>query len=91
MLINEELVRKVAHLSKIALTDEEILKYLEDFKKILKNIDRLKKVDTSLEMHYGSFESLRLREDIVNTFPKEKISGIKKGYFVVPKIINKED
>ncbi|MBT7902456.1 Asp-tRNA(Asn)/Glu-tRNA(Gln) amidotransferase subunit GatC [Candidatus Woesearchaeota archaeon] len=95
--INEELIKRVATVSRLNLTQEEIIKFTEDFKSILNAFDKVTEIDVSdisdsdVSAHAIPLEPI-LREDI----PKPCLSQEdalknsthnKDGYFKGPKSI----
>lgn len=70
--VNEALVRKVADLARLALTDDEVKLYTEQMKKTLGYVDNLTKVDvTGIKPMYHPQENAEtpMREDVVHAFP----------------------
>lgn len=72
LIVDEALTRKVAELSRLALTDSEVTLFTEQMKKTLSYIDSITSVDTSgIEPQYHSFEmDTPMREDVI--VPQEK-------------------
>jgi aspartyl-tRNA(Asn)/glutamyl-tRNA(Gln) amidotransferase subunit C len=72
--VNTALIHKVADLSRLELSEQEVAEYVKSIGDILKHVEQLNSVNTvGLEpMYYGSDGSLRLREDVVHPLePKE--------------------
>tara|TARA_B100000767_G_scaffold154591_1_gene145413 strand:+ start:27 stop:320 length:294 start_codon:yes stop_codon:yes gene_type:complete len=97
MSVNEDNVKKIARLSKISLSDNEVEKYLTDLNQIIGWVDQLKEVDTEKVSptfsSFGAGEGIKQREDIVSDggYRKEIISNAPKseeGFFLVPKVID---
>ena len=97
MSVNEDNVKKIARLSKISLSDNEVEKYLADLNQIIGWVDQLKEVDTEKVSptfsSFGAGEGIKQREDIVSDggYRKEIISNAPKseeGFFLVPKVID---
>lgn len=72
--VNEALLRKVADLARLELSDNEIQKYAGEIGEILKHIDQLStvNVDGVEPMYHGVDGHLRLREDRIVEFPKDE-------------------
>jgi aspartyl-tRNA(Asn)/glutamyl-tRNA(Gln) amidotransferase subunit C len=65
--VNAALIQKVADLSRLELSEQEIQEYVDSIGSILKHVEQLNSVNTDgIEpMNYGVDGGLRLREDIV--------------------------
>jgi len=92
-MFDQEKLKHFAHLAKITLSEEELVKFSNQLKKILAYVEKIKELNLEeLEPLVSLSEALPLREDlpqkspntqeIINNFPKEK-----DGYLVVPKIL----
>jgi aspartyl-tRNA(Asn)/glutamyl-tRNA(Gln) amidotransferase subunit C len=92
--INEELIRKVAGLSKLELTEQETKKFTKDFSEIVSAFNVLEKADTAgVKSSFRPYEEKNnLREDVVRDcisqdealkFTKNK----DKGFFIGPRTI----
>ncbi len=66
--VNASLIQKVAELSRLELSEEEIAQYVNSIGGILKHVEQLNSVSTDgvEPMSYGVDGSLRLREDVVH-------------------------
>ena len=93
MSIDDSVVKKIANLSKINLTEEEQKLFKVELNNILEWVDELQKVNTDkVEPMLSVFnESMKLRQDkseqtnaddILNNAPEKK-----EGFFIVPKVI----
>jgi len=93
-MINKEIVRHVAELARLKLSEKEIEKYSEQFEQILKAFKILDEVDT--EDVEPSFHPLEIK----NVFREDEVeSGLsqekallntehkEKGYFKGPRIV----
>jgi len=93
--INQEEVKKVAHLARLELNEDEINKHAEQLEKILQYIEQLEKIDTD-----GVPSTTRAIE-VINVFRKDENKNsdctedlLELGpsredkYFKVPKIIS---
>ena len=93
MSIDNSVVKKIANLSKINLSDKELENLKHELNKILDWVDDLKKVDTKMvEPMLSVFnENMKMREDKVEqTKTNEILSNApekKENFFVVPKVI----
>ena len=94
MSVNEQQVRHVARLARLALGDDEIAKMVPELNNILNWVEQLGEVDTDgVEPLTAVIENkLRLRDDIVND--GDCRDGVLKnapdaqhGFFAVPKVI----
>lgn len=97
MSIDEQTVRKVARLSRIAITDEEAKQRTADLDGILNWIEQLAEVDTEGVEPLANVAdiTLHLREDVINdggdahkvlaNAPEET-----QGFYVVPKVVETE-
>ena len=93
MSIDDSVVKKIANLSKISLTEEEQKLFKVELNNILEWVDKLQKVNTdNVEPMLSVFnESMKLRQDksehtnaddILINAPEKK-----EGFFIVPKVI----
>ena len=93
MSIDTSVVKKIANLSKINLSDKELENLKHELNKILDWVDDLKKVDTTkVEPMLSVFnENMKMREDkVASTKTDEILSNApekKENFFVVPKVI----
>ena len=93
MSIDNSVVKKIANLSKINLSDKELENLKHELNKILDWVDDLKKVDTKMvEPMLSVFnENMKMRDDKVElTNTDEILSNApdkKESFFVVPKVI----
>ena len=93
MSIDNSVVKKIANLSKINLSEKESENLKHELNKILDWVDDLKKVDTKMvEPMLSVFnENMKMRDDKVEqTNTDEILSNApdkKENFFVVPKVI----
>jgi aspartyl-tRNA(Asn)/glutamyl-tRNA(Gln) amidotransferase subunit C len=94
MSLDTAQVRKIAHLARLRITDDEAKLYAESLSRILGLIEQMNAVDTSgvTPMAHPSEAALRLREDAVTeTDEREKFQAIapavEAGLYLVPKVI----
>jgi aspartyl-tRNA(Asn)/glutamyl-tRNA(Gln) amidotransferase subunit C len=94
MKIDQKTVEKMAHLSRLELSEQESEKMVDDLSKILNWMDQLKELDTTdVEPLTHMSEVVNVfREDIAkNELPRDK--GLRNApsqngeYFQVPKVI----
>ena len=97
MSIDKNLVRKIAKLSRISVSEDDVKDLSEELSKILEWIEQLSQVNTNeVEPIFSSFEEdaeLKKRKDeIVDGGYRENIIAnapkTKEGFFLVPKIID---
>jgi aspartyl-tRNA(Asn)/glutamyl-tRNA(Gln) amidotransferase subunit C len=94
MGIDNSEVKKIAHLARLQLTDQEVAPYTESLSRILGLIEQMNAVDTTgvapmahpLDMH------LRLREDTpTETDQRDEFQrlapAVEAGLYLVPKVI----
>lgn len=94
MKIEQQTVKKIAHLARLELSEQEEVKMVEDLSKILDWMDQLKELDTTAvePLTHMSEEINVFREDVAkNQLTREQ--GLKNApkqdgeYFLVPKVI----
>lgn len=94
MSLDQNQVRRVADLARLAVSDEDLPIYVEELNQILKMVDQLQAADTQsitpmahpLNMHQ------RLRADAVTETDQretyfEQAPAARDGHFLVPKVI----
>jgi len=99
MRITEEEVRRVAELSNLALTDEEITRMAKDMSGVLTHVDKLNELDTTgvepmSQVLFAAEENATLREDrerppLSNADAVANAPVAGGGYFKVPKVIER--
>ena len=94
MSISEAEVRKVAHLARLAMPDENIAAYTQNLSNILDLVEQMSAVDTDgvTPMAHPLDMTQRLREDVVTeTNQRDYYQGIapetEDGLYLVPKVI----
>jgi len=94
MPLQPEDVRRIAHLARLAVTDEEADRTLAQLNDILRMIDRLQAVDTTgvEPMSHPLGGAQRLREDAVTEQPDREAvlrnaPATRSGLFLVPRVI----
>lgn len=94
MSISAEEVKKVAHLARLAVPEEQLEGYVRNLSNILNLVDQLSAVDTSgVEPMAHPLDMMqRLREDVVTeTDNRAKYQAVapevENGLYLVPKVI----
>lgn len=94
MAISEAEVKKVAHLARLAVPEEQLPVYAQQLSNILNLVDQLSSVDTSgvEPMAHPLDMTQRLREDVVTeTNQRDKYQRvapeIEDGLYLVPKVL----
>jgi aspartyl-tRNA(Asn)/glutamyl-tRNA(Gln) amidotransferase subunit C len=94
MSITHDEIKKIAHLARIKITEEEADATIKKLSSILNLIEDMKKVDTTniAPMSHGQSVTQRLREDIVTEKnQREKLQKIAPevsgGLYIVPQVI----
>jgi aspartyl-tRNA(Asn)/glutamyl-tRNA(Gln) amidotransferase subunit C len=94
MSITHDEIKKIAHLARIKITEEEADATIKKLSGILNLIEDMKKVDTTniSPMSHGQPVTQRLREDIVTEKnQREKLQKIapevSDGLYIVPQVM----
>jgi aspartyl-tRNA(Asn)/glutamyl-tRNA(Gln) amidotransferase subunit C len=94
MSLDREQVRKIAHLARLHITEQEVDAYAETLSRILGLIEQMNAVDTTgvTPMAHPNEAGLRLREDVVTeSNQREKFQqiapAVEAGLYLVPKVI----
>ena len=94
MSLDKATVAKIAHLARIAMTDEELAPLTDELSGILTWIEQLDEVETAgvEPMASASDQGLRWREDAVTDgrVPDRVLANApaeKGGFFAVPKVV----
>lgn len=94
MSLTPEDVQKIAHLARLAVTDNEVASVATDLTNILDLVEQMEKVDTQnvLPMSHPLHMVQRLRPDVVSeTDQRDKFQSIapavENGLYLVPKVI----
>ncbi|MEB4592209.1 Asp-tRNA(Asn)/Glu-tRNA(Gln) amidotransferase subunit GatC [Candidatus Thiothrix sp. Deng01] len=94
MSISAEEVKKVAHLARLAVPDEQLEGYVRNLSNILKLVGQLQAVDTAgvEPMAHPLDMAQRLREDVVTeNNHREQYQAVapevENGLYLVPKVI----
>ncbi len=97
MKIDKSTVERLAKLSKLEFSEEEKLEMVEDFKKMVGFVDKLKEVDTE-----GVKPLIYVNEEVTNILRDDKVGGMlssqealknapekDSSYIKVPKVVKK--
>lgn len=94
MKINEELVKKVAHLARLEMPETEVKQTMQEMEQILSWMEKLNELDTTgvEPLIHISTEVNRLREDVAKPSlgTKEALKNVPvkdTDYIRVPKVI----
>ena len=94
MSLTPDDVQKIAHLARLAVTDEEVTAVAADLTNILDLVEQMEKVDTQgvVPMSHPLHMTQRLRTDAVTeTDQRDKFQAIapavENGLYLVPKVI----
>ena len=98
MKIDKSTVDRLARLSKLEFSENEKVEMVEDFKKIVGFVDKLKEVDTE-----GVKSLIYVNEDVTNVLRKDEVKGMlsreealqnapvkDSSYIKVPKVLKKD-
>ena len=98
MKIDKSTVDRLARLSKLEFSENEKVEMVEDFKKIVGFVDKLKEVDTE-----GVKPLIYVNEDVANVLRKDEVKGMlsreealqnapvkDSSYIKVPKVLKKD-
>jgi aspartyl-tRNA(Asn)/glutamyl-tRNA(Gln) amidotransferase subunit C len=94
MSLDREQVRKIAHLARLQITEQEAVAYADSLSRILGLIEQMNAVDTAgvEPMAHPNEAGLRLRMDAVTEADQrdkfQKIApAVEAGLYLVPKVI----
>lgn len=94
MSLTPDDVQKIAHLARLAVTDEEVTAVAADLTSILDLVEQMGKVDTNdvLPMSHPLHMTQRLRPDkVTESNQREKFQStapaVENGLYLVPKVI----
>jgi aspartyl-tRNA(Asn)/glutamyl-tRNA(Gln) amidotransferase subunit C len=90
-------VKKIAHLARLTLTEDDLKTYTDQLSNILSFVDQMNQADTSLldALAHPLDLSQRLREDIVTEINQRDLfqsiaPEVQAGLYLVPKVIEGE-
>lgn len=93
-MIDRTVVEKVAHLSRLSLTEEEVQMYATQLNDIMETMEVLQQIDTEgVEplAHVLPIKNVLRADEVGQTLPKEKVLANAPneidGMFSVPKIV----
>ncbi len=94
MKLTEEQVRKIAHLSRIKVTEKDLFRFSKSITKVLDWVEMLNEVDTdNVEPMFSvNLDRMPMRQDVINDGGKhyDILSNApeeKHNMFVVPKVV----
>ncbi|VAW87142.1 Aspartyl-tRNA(Asn) amidotransferase subunit C @ Glutamyl-tRNA(Gln) amidotransferase subunit C [hydrothermal vent metagenome] len=94
MALDSDKVKKIAHLARLAVTEEEIPKYAEDLNKVLSLVEKMSEVETDdvAPLAHPVDICQRLRADTVTETDQrehfqELAPAVEEGLYLVPKVI----
>lgn len=87
--VNAALIQKVADLSRLELSEQEVQEYVKSIGDILKHVEQLNSVNTEgvEPMNYGVDGDMRLREDTVKPL-EPKADGTPRILETAPEVMN---
>ena len=94
MSLTPEEVRKIAHLARLEVSDEEVSGYANELSRILELVDRMNAVDTDgiTPMAHPQHATQRMRPDLVTeTDQRERFQALapstERGLYLVPRVV----
>lgn len=94
MSLTPEEVRRIAHLARLAVSDDEVASYAGELSRILELVDRMNAVDTTgiTPMAHPQHAVQRLRPDeVTETDQRERFQAIapatERGLYLVPRVV----
>jgi aspartyl-tRNA(Asn)/glutamyl-tRNA(Gln) amidotransferase subunit C len=94
MSVDEATVRRIAHLSRIAIADADVPRMQSELNAILSFVEQLNEVDVSGVEPMTAVTPMRMkkREDVVNDGGKSativaNAPATEDGFFLVPKVV----
>lgn len=94
MSLNADEVKKIAHLARLEISEEQVADYAKNLSSILDLVEQMNAVDTSgvEPMAHPLHMSQRLREDVVTEQNQREhfqqhAPAVEQGHFLVPKVI----
>jgi len=94
MTISLDDVKRIAHLSRLAVSEQEASAFLDQLHSIFGLIEEMQSVDTSRiePMSHAQEVVLRLREDVVTEADQHELfqaraPQVESGLYLVPKVI----
>lgn len=94
MPLTPEEVRRIAHLARLAVSDDEVTGYAGELSQILEMVDRMNAVDTAgiTPMAHPQHAIQRLRPDVVTeTDQRGRFQALapatERGLYLVPRVV----
>lgn len=94
MALEQEDVRRAAHLARLGLNDDEAVRYVDDLSRILEMADRLRAVDTEGvdPLAHPLDATQRLRADEVTEHDQRErfqrcAPAVEDGLYLVPRVV----
>lgn len=94
MSLSRDDVKKIAHLARLAISEEDIADYASDLSNILGLVDQMEAVDTAAvsPMAHPLDMAQRLRPDVVTEVDQrdhfqQNAPSVENGLFLVPRVI----
>ena len=94
MSLSRDDVEKIAHLARLAISEEDIPDYASDLSNILGLVDQMEAVDTDAvsPMAHPLDMAQRLRPDVVSEIDQrdkfqQNSPSVENGLFLVPKVL----
>lgn len=95
MSLTEKDIKKIAHLARLHITEQDIPAYQTGLSRILGMIDQMNEVDTSTvePLAHPGEEQLRLRPDCADApADRERLQQVapatERGLYLVPKVVD---
>lgn len=94
MSLSSDEVRKIAHLARLAVTDEQVEGYAGELSSILDFVDQMNAVDTTgvTPMAHPQHAVQRLRPDVVTESDQRQryqaiAPAVERGLYLVPRVV----
>jgi len=94
MSLSPDEVRKIAHLARLAVTDEQVAAWSGELSSILELVDQMNAADTTdvTPMAHPQHATQRLRPDVVTeTDQRERFQriapAVERGLYLVPRVV----
>lgn len=94
MSLSRDDVKKIAHLARLAISEEDIADYASDLSNILGLVDQMEAVDTTAvsPMAHPLDMAQRLRPDVVTEVDQrdhfqQNAPSVENGLFLVPRVL----
>ncbi|MDX1610106.1 MAG: Asp-tRNA(Asn)/Glu-tRNA(Gln) amidotransferase subunit GatC [Halofilum sp. (in: g-proteobacteria)] len=94
MSLSPDEVRKIAHLARLEVSDDEVASYAGELSQILELVDRMNAVDTAgiTPMAHPQHATQRLRPDeVTEPDQRERFQALapatERGHYLVPRVV----